>query len=126
MPSLPRPVSQASREPAAPFLPHELQEIARREGRGLALETPEGSFPIVLDYENAPVTAEYFYNLAVAAQFDGPPFTVLANAYAQVPAKASAPLLRPEPSPAPFLRGTLGMVRSGRDSDAPVPPRYVP
>ena len=119
LPPLPQPVTKVPRAPAEPFAPHELQEIARREGRGLLLETPEGDFPIALDYENAPLTAERFYNLAIASQFDGQPFSVLPNGYAQVPAKNGAPLLLPEPSPAPFLRGTLGMVRSTRDTDAP-------
>ncbi|MCB1021635.1 MAG: HEAT repeat domain-containing protein, partial [Acidobacteria bacterium] len=119
LPTLPLPVTKEPRETAEPFAPHELQEIARRTGRNLVMETPEGSFPLTLDYEHAPLAAERFYNMAVAAQFDGQPFSVLPNDYAQIPAKPSSPLLTPEPSPAPFLRGSLGMVRASRTTDAP-------
>jgi cyclophilin family peptidyl-prolyl cis-trans isomerase len=119
LPRRPRPASEGERAPAEPLSPHELQEIARRTGRQLVLETAEGSFPIALDYQNAPLTAERFYNMAVAAQFDGQEFRVLPDGYAQVAAKAGAPLLTPQPSPEPFLRGSLGMVRKSRDADAP-------
>jgi HEAT repeat protein/cyclophilin family peptidyl-prolyl cis-trans isomerase len=119
LPRLPRVIEKRQRLPAEAFLPHELQEIARRAGRRLTLETAEGAFPIELDYENAPLAAERFYNLAVAAQFDGQAFSVLPDGYAQVAAKAGAPLLLPQPSPAPFLRGSLGMVRASREADAP-------
>jgi len=119
LPRLPRPVSEGERTPAEPLLPHELQEIARRTGRRLVLETTEGVYPLTLDYERAPLTAERFYNMAVAAQFDGQVFSAKPNGYAQVPAKAGAPLLTAQLSPEPILRGTLGMVRTSRTSDAP-------
>ncbi|MEZ5391792.1 MAG: peptidylprolyl isomerase [Bryobacterales bacterium] len=119
LPTLPLPVTKQPREAAEPFTPQELQQIARRTRRSLVVETPEGSFPLTLDYENAPLAAERFYDMAIAAQFDGQPFSVLPDDYAQVPAKPSSPLLTPEPSPAPFLRGSLGMVRAGRTTDAP-------
>jgi peptidyl-prolyl cis-trans isomerase B (cyclophilin B) len=83
------------------------------------METVEGVFPIALDYENAPLAAERFYNMAIAALFDGQSFTVLPNGYAQVPGKAGAPLLIAQPTPEPFLRGSLGMVRAARGADAP-------
>ena len=119
LPRLPRPATKAGRLPAEPMAPHELQEIARRTGRGLVLETTEGQYPLTLDYEHAPLTAERFYNMAIAAQFDGQSFSVLPNGYAQAPAKGGAPLLTPQISTEPFLRGTLGMVRDSRDADAP-------
>jgi peptidyl-prolyl cis-trans isomerase B (cyclophilin B) len=119
LPRLPRVLSKETRLPAEPLPAHELQEIARRQGRRLVLETAEGDFPIALDYVNAPLTAERFYNMAVAAQFDGQEFRVLPNGYAQVSAKAGAPLLIPQPSTEPFLRGSLGMARASRDADAP-------
>ena len=83
------------------------------------LETTEGVYPLALDYEHAPLTAERFYNMAVAAQFDGQLFSVLPNAYAQVPAKAGSPLSMTELSTEPILRGTLCMVRTSRREDAP-------
>lgn len=119
LPRLPRPGSKDQRFPAEPRTPHELQEIARRTGRRLVLETTEGVYPLTLDYEHAPLTAERFYNMAVAAQFDGQPFSVRPDGYAQVPAKAGSPELMSELSTAPILRGTLCMVRSSRNVDAP-------
>ncbi len=119
LPRLPRVVSKQQRVQAEPLLPHELQEVARRTGRKLLMETTEGSYPLTLDYEHAPLAAERFYNMALAAQFDGQSFSVLPNAYAQLPAKAGAPLLTPQLNTEPFLRGTLGMVRESRGGDAP-------
>ena len=119
LPRLPRPVAKEQRLPAEPLAPHELQEIARRTGRRLVLETTEGIYPLSLDYEHAPLTAERFYNMAVAAQFDGQLFSVRPNGYAQAPAKAGAPLLTPQINTEPILRGTLVMVRSARNTDAP-------
>ncbi|MEZ5361239.1 MAG: peptidylprolyl isomerase [Bryobacterales bacterium] len=117
---LPLPVANSRRRAAEAI--HAARTAADRPPRtrrSLVVETPEGSFPLTLDYENAPLAAERFYDMAIAAQFDGQPFSVLPDDYAQVPAKPSSPLLTPEPSPAPFLRGSLGMVRAGRTTDAP-------
>jgi peptidyl-prolyl cis-trans isomerase B (cyclophilin B) len=119
LPRLPRPLDKQQRRPAEPLAPHELQEIARRAGRRLVLETTDGTYPLTLDYEHAPLTAERFYNMALAAQFDGQSFSVLPDGYAQVPAKGGAPLLVPQLNTEPFLRGTLGMVRAARNEDAP-------
>lgn len=114
----PRPFS--SREPAPPetFSPSELQTIARTEGRRLSMRTTIGNFDIALDYDNAPLTAERFYRLAIAGAFDGAKFQVRPNGYAQAAAN-EGPGFTPELNSQPFLRGSLGMVRYTRHLDAP-------
>lgn len=115
-PPEPRPLADARPEPPEPFNERELQEIARTEGRRLAMRTTIGDFEMSLDYENAPVTAERFYRLAMGGAYDGVPFTARPNAYAQAAPKGVAASI-PEPNTQPFLRGSLGMVRYGRDLD---------
>ncbi len=114
----PRPL--AGREPLPPeaFSPRELQEIARTEGRRLSMRTTIGNFDIALDYDNAPLTAERFYRLAIAGGFDGAQFQARPNGYAQAAAN-EAPGFTPELNSQPFLRGSLGMVRHARHLDAP-------
>jgi cyclophilin family peptidyl-prolyl cis-trans isomerase/HEAT repeat protein len=97
----------------------ELPNISRTIARRLIMETSLGEFEITLDYNNAPLAAERFYRLATSGAYDGAAFgQVRPNGYAQAaPAKPMGPLL-PEFNTQPFLRGSMGMVRSGPDSDS--------
>lgn len=106
-------------EPPLRFEFNELPAISRTVGRRLIMETSLGEFEITLDYENAPLAAERFYRLAVAGTYDGAVFgQVRPNGYAQaVPVKPMGPLL-PQFNAQPFLRGSMGMVRSGPDADS--------
>lgn len=93
----------------------ELQEIARTETRRLTLRTTAGDFRIALDYDNAPLTAERFYRRAKQGAFTGQPLLVRPNGYVGFSGAGPG---RPEPSPVPFLRGSLGMVRSSKHEDS--------
>ncbi len=106
-------------EPPLRFEFNELPAISRTIGRRLVMETSLGEFEITLDYENAPLAAERFYRLAVSGAYDGAVFgQVRPNGYAQAaPAKPMGPLL-PQFNTQPFLRGSMGMVRSGPDADS--------
>jgi cyclophilin family peptidyl-prolyl cis-trans isomerase/HEAT repeat protein len=97
----------------------ELPDISRTIGRRLILETALGEFEIALDYDNAPLAAERFYRLATSGAYDGAVFgQVRPNGYLQAaPAKPMGPLI-PEFNTQPFLRGSMGMVRAGPDSDS--------
>ena len=105
---------------AEPYEPERLQEIARTLGRRLTVETPLGGFDLALDYDNAPIAAERFYQRALGGAFDGARFTVVRpNGYVQVAANAAPPphAQRSEINPVPFLRGSVGMVRAGAGVD---------
>lgn len=97
----------------------ELPNISRTIARRLIMETSLGEFEIALDYNNAPLAAERFYRLATSGAYDGAAFgPVRPNGYAQAaPTKPMGPLL-PEFNTQPFLRGSMGMVRSGPDTDS--------
>ena len=97
------------------FEERELQKIARIEGRRLTMRTTAGDFRISLDYDNAPLTAERFYRRAQAGAFNGAPLTVRPNGHVRFPGASPG---RPETSPVPFLRGSLGIVRSNKDTDS--------
>ena len=114
----PSPVRTTAPEAPEPFNERELQEIARTEGRRLTMRTTVGDIDLSLDYENAPMTSERFYRLALGGAFDGASFLARPNGYAQASAKGVTGFL-PELNSQPFLRGSLGMVRFSRDLDAP-------
>ena len=118
----PTPASTANHPLATPIEPQELQRIARTEGRRLVFETSLGNFDMALDYDNAPLTSERFYRAALKGEFDFQPFArVRPDGYVQAAAREDLQPAsqRPELSPEPFLRGSVGMVRSGADLDAP-------
>ena len=112
--------SRATANSAAPIFDlSELADIARTVGRRLILETSLGEFEIALDYDHAPLAAERFYRLAAAGAYDGVVFgTVRPNGYVQAaPIEAAGPLI-PQLNAEPFLRGSMGMVRTGPDTDS--------
>ena len=115
----PSPSSAPLAEEPLRFEFNELPDISRTIGRRLILETSLGEFEITLDYENAPLAAERFYRLATSGAYDGAAFgQVRPNGYAQAaPSKPMGPLL-PELNTQPFLRGSMGMVRAGPDTDS--------
>lgn len=88
------------------------QVVAKTLGVRLRLRTSLGDFEIELDYDRAPLTSEYFRQLANGGALDGAAFArVRPNGYAVV----SAPLgpIRSELNARPFLRGSLGLLRHG-------------
>lgn len=115
----PWPTAAPLAEPPLRFEFNELPAISRTIGRRLIMETALGEFEITLDYENAPLAAERFYRLALSGAYDGAVFgEVRPNGYAQAaPAKPMGPLI-PQFNTQPFLRGSMGMVRSGPDLDS--------
>ncbi len=115
----PSPIAAPLAEEPPRFEFNELPDISRTIGRRLIMETPLGEFEITLDYDNAPLAAERFYRLATSGAYDGAAFgQVRPDGYAQAaPAKPMGPLI-PEFNTQPFLRGSMGMVRAGPDSDS--------
>jgi HEAT repeat protein/cyclophilin family peptidyl-prolyl cis-trans isomerase len=115
----PSPSAAPLAEPPLRFEFNELPAISRTIARRLIMETSLGEFEITLDYDNAPLAAERFYRLAVSGAYDGAVFgQVRPNGYAQAaPAKPIGPLI-PQFNAQPFLRGSMGMVRSGPDADS--------
>ncbi len=94
---------------------NEYQQVARTLGVRLRMSTSHGDFDIELDYDQAPLTAEHFRQLAVQGALDGTRFfAVRPNGYAA--AGAGLELIRSELNPKPFLRGSLGLLRHGPDS----------
>ena len=88
------------------------QRVAKTLGARLLLRTSQGDFEIELDYDQAPLTSEYFRRLANAGLLDDSAFiAVRPNGYAI----AAAPLgpIRSELNPKPFLRGSIGLLRQG-------------
>lgn len=115
----PSPSAAPLAEPPLRFEYDELPGISRTIARRLIMETPLGEFEIALDYENAPLAAERFYQLALSGAYDGAVFgQVRPNGYAQAaPTTPMGPLI-PQFNTQPFLRGSMGMVRSGPDADS--------
>ncbi len=105
--------SQRIPAPDTPLLASgDYQRVAKTMGARLRMSTSDGDFEIELDYERAPLTAEHFRELANAGALDGSVVSaVRPNGYAV----AGIPLgpLRSELNPAPFLRGSLGLLRQG-------------
>lgn len=98
--------------PQALYERGDYQRIARTLGAALRIETAAGDFDVELDYENAPLTAEYFRRQAVAGALDGVRFvTVAPNAYMVADARLGS--VRSEINTKPFLRGSLGLLRAG-------------
>ena len=88
------------------------QRVSKTLGARLLLRTSQGDFEIELDYDQAPLTSEYFRRLANAGLLDDSAFVaVRPNGYAV----AAAPLgpIRSELNPKPFLRGSIGLLRQG-------------
>lgn len=88
------------------------QRVAKTLGARLLLRTTLGDFEIELDYDQAPLTSEYFRQRANAGALDGAQFTaVRPNGYAV----ATGPLgpIRSELNPKPFVRGSIGLLRQG-------------
>ena len=119
----PTPSGPVSASIAEPYEPETLQEIARTFGRRLTVETPIGSFDLKLDYDNAPLAAERFYQTARGGGFDGARFAVVRpNGYVQIAPSddtAPPPAQQSQINPSPFLRGSVGMVRAGAGVDTP-------
>ncbi len=95
--------------------PDEYQRVAKTIGVRLRMSTSLGDFDIELDYDQAPLTAEHFRQLASQGTLDASVFAaVRPNGYAV----AAAPLdpIRSELNPNPFLRGSLGLLRQGEAS----------
>ena len=93
------------------------QTIARTLGAALRMETDAGDFDVALDYENAPLAAEYFRRQAAAGALDGSRFaTVAPNGY--IVADAGLGSVRSEINAQPFLRGSMGLLRAGAVSSA--------
>ncbi len=118
----PQPTQPVPETMAEPYEAEKLQEIARTLGRQLTVETPLGGFDLQLDYENAPLAAERFFQMARSGAFDGARFTaVRPDGYVQVAPKDAPPpkALRTEINAVPFLRGSVGMVRAGAGVDTP-------
>jgi len=119
----PLPDQEPPAEIGQPFSAARCQEIARTLGRRLRFETTDGDFDLALDYDNAPAAAERLYRSAVAGKLNNWSFVRVApNGYIQAgpgdPAAAPPPQ-RPQLSRAPFLRGSVGVVRSETDREGP-------
>ncbi len=106
------PSRAAARAPQALYERDDYQRIARTLGAALRMETSNGDFDIELDYENAPLTAEYFRRRSAAGDLDGARFaTVAPNGYIVADARLGS--IRSEINSEPFLRGSLGLLRTG-------------
>ena len=99
------------------------QRIARTLNRHLTIHTSAGSFELELDYDNAPLTAERFLELAGQGRFDGRSFsfvepTRLAGFDASIPDQddAASPTVRCEINQQLFVRGSLAIVADPKDS----------
>ena len=102
----------AARAPRALYERDDYQRIARTLGAALRIETNGGDFDVELDYEHAPLTAEYFRRQAAAGALDGARFaTVAPNGYVVADARLGS--VRSEINSQPFLRGSLGLLRTG-------------
>ena len=109
----PRLRAQADAGGAQPlFERDEYQPIVRTLGVALEIETSIGVFEVELDYEHAPLTAEYFRRQVAAGALDGTRFvTVAGNGYAVAGSRLGS--IRSEINSRPFLRGSMGMLRAG-------------
>lgn len=105
----------ALQAPRALYAGDDYQRIARTLGAVLRIETADGDFDVELDYENAPLTAEYFRRRAAAGALDGCRFATAApNGY--IVADARLGCIRSEINAKPFLRGSMGLLRAGEVS----------
>ena len=105
------------------YSPADYQRIARTLNRHLTIHTSAGSFELELDYDNAPLTAERFSELAGQGRFDGRSFsfvepTRLAGFDASIRDQddAASPTVRCEINQQLFVRGSLAMVADPKDS----------
>ena len=105
------------------YAPEDYQRIARTLNRHLTMHTTAGSFELQLDYDNAPLTAERFFELAGQGSFDGQSFSLveparLAGFDASIPLQDAAVsgTVRCEINPRIFVRGSLAMVAEPKDS----------
>ena len=105
------------------YAPQDYQRIARTLNRHLTMHTTVGSFELELDYDNAPLTAERFFELAVRGYFDGQSFSVveparLAGFDASLPAqdRELPQTVRCEINQRIFIRGSLALVAEPKDS----------
>ena len=115
-----------SRPPAAiktRYAPEDYQRIARTLNRRLTMHTSAGSFELELDYDNAPLTAERFFELAGQGGFDGQSFSILEPARlagfdASIPLQddAASGTVRCEINQRILVRGSLAMVAEPKDS----------
>jgi cyclophilin family peptidyl-prolyl cis-trans isomerase len=103
-------------DPAAtPRAREDYQRMARTMGRQVTMETTAGVLEVALDYENAALTAESFIELVRQGAFDGVRFAEVASGELLKTADPalgpgiSRIVLRAEPNPQPFLRGSLAM-----------------
>ena len=99
------------------------QRIASTLNRHLTIHTSAGSFELELDYDNAPLTAERFFELAGQGRFDGQSFSIveptrLAGFDASIPDQddAGSSTVRCEINQQIFVRGSLAMVADPKDS----------
>ena len=105
------------------YTPEDYQRIARSLNRHLTMHTSAGSFELELDYDNAPLTAERFLELASRGYFDGQSFSVvertrLAGFDASIPVQDedASGAARCEINQQIFIRGSLAMVAEPKDS----------
>ena len=105
------------------YTPEDYQRIARTLNRHLTMHTSAGSFELELDYDNAPLTAERFFELAGRGYFDGQSFSVvertrLAGFDASIPVQDedASGAARCEINQQIFVRGSLAMVAEPKDS----------
>lgn len=115
LPPVGEPVLDAGTVPAPDtrlLIDGDYQRVAKTLGSRLLMRTSLGEFEIELDYEQAPLSSDYFRHRSNAGALDGAVISaVRPNGYAVV----AAPLgpIRSELNPKPFLRGSLGMLRQG-------------
>jgi HEAT repeat protein/cyclophilin family peptidyl-prolyl cis-trans isomerase len=94
------------------------QRFARSRSRLIRMETSVGPLELRLDYPNAALTAENFVRLAREGHYDGQRFSeVLTGKYAKVGGPAGpGRTIRTEINYEPFLRGSLAMAETEKDS----------
>ena len=94
------------------------QSFARSRSRLIRMETSVGLIELRLDYPNAPLTSENFVRLAREGYYDGQRFSeVLPGKYAKAGAgEKLGHTIRTEIHYEPFLRGSLAMAESEKDS----------
>jgi peptidylprolyl isomerase len=97
---------------------NDYQSLARLRSRLIRMETSVGLIELRLDYPNAPLTSENFVRLAREGYYDGERFSeVLPGKYAKAgAAERPGHTIRTEIHYEPFLRGSLAMAESEKDS----------
>ena len=105
------------------YAPEDYQRIARTLNRHLTMHTTAGSFELELDYDNAPLTAERFFELAGQGSFDGQSFSIfeparLAGFDVSITGQddAASRTMRCEINQQIFVRGSIAMVAEPKDS----------